>query len=127
MYNPHGMIDGADDLYAFLCRRQIPYVFLSNTGAKGACGVRDKLQRIGDFYLRADPPDESKILTAAEAQAAYMLATIPHGAKIFAISGGTNPSFWLQLLHSEAEREGLGELVESWDVRTHLSEGLAKE
>jgi len=127
IYNPHGTISGADDFYAFLCRRQIPYVFLSNTGAKGAAGVRDKLQRIGDFYLSADPPPESKILTAAEAQAAYMLATVPFGAKIFAIAGGAEPSFWMELLEREAERTGVAELVASWEVHTQLSESLAKE
>ena len=128
IYNPRGMIPGAEDFYAFLCRHHIPYVFLSNTGAKGAAGVREKLQRLGDFYMRNDKPPVSKILTAAEAQAAFMLDTIPRGAKIFAISGGSDPSFWLQLLHTEAERSGCAaDLVASWEIRTDLTDNAAKE
>ena len=40
MYNPLGAIPGADEFYAYLVRRKIPYVFLSNTGAKDNQGTQ---------------------------------------------------------------------------------------
>ena len=40
MYNPLGAIQGADEFYAYLVRRKIPYVFLSNTGAKDNQGTQ---------------------------------------------------------------------------------------
>ena len=84
IYEPRGLISGADDFYAYLCRKGIPHVFVSNTGAKGAAGVQKKLQALGGLHLSKNPPPLGRLLTAAEAQAAYMLETIPSGSKIFA-------------------------------------------
>ena len=53
VHAPHGLIHGADDFYAFLVRRQIPHVFVSNTGAKGASGVREKFARLAASTSRA--------------------------------------------------------------------------
>lgn len=122
VYTPHGLIHGADDFYAFLLRRQIPHVFLSNTGAKGSAGVRNKLMSSGGLFFSQQPPPLSRILTAAEAQASYMAATIPAGSRVFAISGGSDPSFWFDLVRSADP-----DLVASWDVRTHLDESTAKQ
>ena len=126
MYNPRGLIPGAEDFFGFLCRRNIPFVLLSNTGAKGARGVQEKLLHLGHLHLRQELLPVSKILTAAEAQAAYMLDTCPAGAKIFAISGGSDPAFWMGLLRAEAERKGCDPgLVDSWDIRTQASGATA--
>jgi len=128
MYNPRGLIPGAEDFFGFLCRRNIPFVLLSNTGAKGARGVQEKLLHLGHLHLRQELLPVSKILTAAEAQAAYMLDTCPAGAKIFAISGGSDPAFWMGLLRAEAERKGCDPgLVDSWDIRIQMTDPLAKE
>ena len=125
MYNPRGLIPGAEDFFGFLCRRNIPFVLLSNTGAKGARGVQEKLLHLGHLHLRQELLPVSKILTAAEAQAAYMLDTCPAGAKIFAISGGSDPAFWMGLLRAEAGRKGCDPgLVDSWDIRTQASANL---
>jgi hypothetical protein len=68
----------------------------------------------------------TELTTAAEAQAAYMLDTCPAGAKIFAISGGSDPAFWMGLLRAEAERKGCDPgLVDSWDIRTQASGATA--
>ena len=105
MYTPHGLIHGADDFYAFLVRRQIPHVFVSNTGAKGASGVREKLRKIGGLYLSGTPPPLERILTAAEAQARFLVDTIPRGSRVFAIAGGSDPAFWRELLETEGGSE----------------------
>ena len=127
MYSPHGPISGADEFYAFLVRRKIPYVFLSNTGAKGSQGTQTKLAKMG-FMLQQRPVPLENIYTAAQAQVAYMVKAVPRGARVFVIAGGASSpggiedSFWMQLL-----REQAFELSSSWDVRTYLSEGEAKE
>ena len=46
IYSPTGPIEGAAEFYAAVLRHK-PHVFLSNTGAKGADGVRAKLLRNG--------------------------------------------------------------------------------
>ena len=46
IYSPSGPIEGAAEFYAAVLRHK-PHVFLSNTGAKGADGVRSKLARNG--------------------------------------------------------------------------------
>ena len=111
MYSPSGPIPGADEFYGYLLRQRLPYVFLSNTGAKGAHGVQAKLAKNG-FLLRAAPVPTDNIYTAAQAprppaaaprrprslrsccapaaqaQCAYMADHIPHHARVFVIAGG---------------------------------------
>ena len=106
-------------------RRKIPYVFLSNTGAKGSQGTQAKLAKMG-FMMQHRPVPLRNIYTAAQAQVAYMVSVVPYGARVFVIAGGGHggieDSFWMQLL-----REQAFELSSSWDVRTYLSESEAKE
>ena len=76
IYSPNGPIDGAAEFYASVLRDR-PHVFLSNTGAKGADGVRQKLLRNG---IVMGPKSQSKhIYTAAQAQTKYMADTVPRG------------------------------------------------
>jgi ribonucleotide monophosphatase NagD (HAD superfamily) len=106
MYNPSGAIPGADAFYAYLLRRQLPFVFLSNTGAKGPHGVQSKLMSRG-FMLQAAPVPTENIYTAAQAQCRYMVDHIPPGARVFVIAGGVEAhadrasiegSWWMRLL-----------------------------
>ena len=48
IYSPQGPIEGAAEFYASVLRHK-PHVFLSNTGAKGADGVREKLNATMTF------------------------------------------------------------------------------
>ena len=57
-------------------RRKIPYVFLSNTGAKGSQGTQTKLAKMG-FMMQHRPVPLQNIYTAAQAQVAYMVSTVP--------------------------------------------------
>lgn len=60
------------------------------------------------------------VYTAAEAQCAFMADHVEPGSKVFVISGGGD--FWKDLV-----RELDPELLDSWDVRTSLSEAEAKQ
>jgi len=76
IYSPSGPIDGAAEFYAAVLRHK-PHVFLSNTGAKGADGVRQKLLRNG--IIMGPKSQDRCIYTAAQAQCKYMADTIPPG------------------------------------------------
>ncbi|KAJ1445523.1 HAD-like domain-containing protein [Pelagophyceae sp. CCMP2097] len=88
IYTPSGLIDGADDLWSYIIRRKLPYCFVSNTGAKGASGVRKKLANAdGAFALRHKPVPTRSIVTAAEATIEYLASRVAPGAKLFVIAG----------------------------------------
>ena len=122
IYSPQGPIEGAAEFYASVLRHK-PHVFLSNTGAKGADGVREKLGRNG--ITISPQATRTHIFTAAQAQTRYMIDRIPREARIFVIAGGDADgpgSYWMKLLQDES-----AELVSSWDLRTHLSDATARE
>jgi len=125
MYTPTGRIEGADTFYSYLAHQRIPHVFCSNTGAKGAPGVQAKLAKNG-FMLQAAPVPAAHIYTAAQAQCDYMVERLPPQARVFVFAGGAeevlSDSFWLKEL-----RERDAPLVDSWNIRTRLSELEAKE
>lgn len=122
IYQPSGPVEGAAEFYASVLRHK-PHVFLSNTGAKGADGVRAKLARNG--IIMGKESQSCHVYTAAQAQCRYMIDVIPHGARVFVIAGGDADgpgSYWMQLL-----RVGSKELISSWDIRTHLTDDMARE
>ena len=122
IYSPSGPIEGAAEFYASVLRHK-PHVFLSNTGAKGADGVRTKLARNG---IIMGPVSQAKhIYTAAQAQCRYMVDVIPAGARVFVIAGGNADgpgSYWMKLLRDQAS-----DLVSTWCIRTHLTTAMASE
>ncbi|KAL1496840.1 hypothetical protein AB1Y20_014426 [Prymnesium parvum] len=124
MYTPAGPIAGADAFHDYLLAKRLPYVFLSNTGAKGASGVAQRLAANGILSGGA-PVGHEHIYTASQAQCEYMVRTFARGAKVFVFAGGfettLEQSFWMERL-----RQLDAELVGSWDVRTFLTEVEAK-
>ena len=106
------------------------------------------------FMMQHRPVPLSNIYTAAQAQVAYMVSAVPRGSLVFVIAGNSHgaveDSFWMQarqqltwnqcpflvaqprahlacgtlwqLLHEKDQK-----LLESWDIRTYLSESEAKE
>ena len=122
IYSPSGPIPGAAEFYASVLRHK-PHVFLSNTGAKGAEGVRAKLARNG-IIMGADS-QRKHVYTAAQAQCAFMIDNIPHGARVFVIAGGDADgpgSYWMKLLRAQS-----AELVKSWSLKTRLSDDKARD
>jgi hypothetical protein len=70
-----------------------------------------------------EPVPLTHILTAAEAQVDYMLRTVPEGAKVLLISGGEQS--WRGDLRTRGGAAGAA-LVDTWEMRTALSESEAK-
>jgi ribonucleotide monophosphatase NagD (HAD superfamily) len=121
MYLESGLIPGAVRFFEWMKDTGKQFVFLSNTGAKGSDGVVQKFA--SEKYKLCDGVLALKhVYTAAEAQMALMVHPvqgIPWGAKVFVVAGG---SFWLEMLLRKDSP-----VVRSWDVRTSLSDGEAKE
>ena len=86
VYRPNSLINGAISFHEFLISTGKPFVYLSNTGAKGAEAVRRKL-RTPTYCVSAERLPEHSVFTAAEAQVDFMAERIPSGAKIFVVSG----------------------------------------
>ena len=125
IYSPSGPIEGAAEFYASVLRHKA-HVFLSNTGAKGADGVRRKLARNGIIMNQSSQCKH--IYTATQAQCSYMIDTIPRGARVFVIAGGDADgpgSYWMRLLREESPASA--DLVASWCLRTQLTDSMARE
>ena len=100
IYSPTGPIEGAAEFYAAVLRHK-PHVFLSNTGAKGADGVRAKLSRNG--IILGPGSQERHIWTATQAQCRFLADTLPPAARVFVIAGGNRgDAFWRARLQALA-------------------------
>jgi ribonucleotide monophosphatase NagD (HAD superfamily) len=118
MYQPGSLLPGALEFYDWLKGTGKPFVFLSNTGAKGSTGVQKKLTT-APYALEGPPVPLRNAYTAAEAQMEYLRHTIPSAAKVFVISGG---EFWMNALRMKDPL-----LYDSWDLRTNLTTHESKE
>ena len=118
IYSPRSLLPGAQAFYDMLRATGKPFVFLSNTGAKGSAGVQTKF-RGADHKLEGPMLSLRNVYTAAEAQMEYLRNTVPSRAKVFVVSGG---SFWTNMLRMKDPL-----LYDSWDLRTALSTAEAKE
>ena len=119
VYRPNALIAGTRHFHEWLVHTGKPFVYLSNTGAKSSEAVRRKL-RTPRYCLSAAPLPEGTIFTAAEAQVEFMADNIPEGAKVFVVTGGGD--FWYRLLQQKCP-----DLLETWEVRTSLTEEEAKQ
>ena len=122
MYQPGGLLPGAREFYRWLVDSGTPYVFLSNTGAKNSLSVQKKFSA-APYQLDALVP-LANILTAAEAQVDFMLANVPPHARILVLQGGSG--VWRDDLRTRGGAAGAA-LVDTWQVRTALSDEEAKE
>ena len=122
MYQPGGLLPGAREFYRWLVDSGTPYVFLSNTGSKNSASIQKKLSA-APYQLDTLVP-LANILTAAEAQVDFMLTTVPAHARILVIQGGSGA--WREDLRTRGGAAGAA-LVDTWQVRTALSDEEAKE
>jgi ribonucleotide monophosphatase NagD (HAD superfamily) len=119
VYRPNSLMPGASDFHEWLVSTGKQFVYLSNTGAKASEAVRRKLSSPSYYVGEKLPPD--CVWTAADAQVEFMADNIPVGAKVFVVSGACG-DFWLPLL-----RERCPALVDTWEIRTAMSETEAKQ
>ena len=119
VYRSNSLMAGASTFHEWLVSTGKQFVYLSNTGAKASEAVRRKLSS-PKFFLSSELPPQC-VWTAADAQVEFMAEHIPVGAKVFVVSGACG-DFWLALL-----RERCPALVDTWEIRTTMSETEAKD
>jgi len=122
LYQPGGLLPGAKEFYAWLRRTEMPFVLLSNTGAKNSLAVQRKLSS-RPYTIDSQPVPLERIHTACEAQADYLLDHVPAGARILVLS---STSVWLDDLRTRRGAEG-ARLVATWTICTTISEEQAKD
>mmetsp|Transcript_9937 Transcript_9937/g.26436 ORF Transcript_9937/g.26436 Transcript_9937/m.26436 type:complete len:429 (+) Transcript_9937:196-1482(+) len=119
MYSPSGLLPGARAFYAWLQEAGHSFAFLSNTGAKGSMQVQQKFMT-PPFELSPLAVQLRHIFTAAEAQMQLLVDIVPQSGRLYVMAGGDGT--WINALRMSAPL-----LVDSWEIRTHLSDREAKE
>eukprot|EP00760_Papus_ankaliazontas_P030892 PhM_4_TR508/c0_g1_i1/m.42375/K02566/nagD; NagD protein len=89
MYMPDGLIPGALKFYDWLLATNKPFVFLSNSAAKGPQGVQTKFLT-SPFNLSETPVPLSKIRTAANGIASYVDERVPANSSLYIIQTTSN-------------------------------------
>ena len=116
LYNAEQPIAIAAEVVAWVKRRGIPHLFVTNTTSRGRAALVDKLARFGVTT------EESRIFTPPAAAAAW-LRLQPSGAVALFVPAATRSEFeGLPYLLEEAESGAsyivIGDLAERWDYRT---------
>ena len=121
IYQPSGMIPGAEDVLTMLERTGCQYALLSNTGAKPHSAVQEKLAT-GLFECQpgASPIPPGRIYTAADAQVDFMLSGhLPRGSRLLVVAADDR---WKDMMRAQD-----AELFDSWEVAETMDVDTAKE
>jgi HAD superfamily hydrolase (TIGR01450 family) len=121
IYQPDGLIPGAEDVLTWIERSGRQYVLLSNNGALPYSAVYDKLSRCA-FECKPDgePIPPGCIYTAHDSQVDFMLSGhLPSGSKLLVLAPDGR---W------KAEmRERMPKLFDSWEIADDMDVDTAKE
>jgi len=121
IYQPSGMIPGAEDVLTMLERTGCQYALLSNTGAKPHSAVQEKLAT-GLFECQpcASPIPPGRIYTAADAQVDFMLSGhLPRGSRLLVVAADDR---WKDMMRAQDAA-----LFDSWEVAETMDVDTAKE
>jgi len=121
IYQPSGLIPGAEDVLAHLDCNDCQYALLSNTGAKPHSAVQEKLSA-GLFECKpgGKPLPPGRIYTAADAQVDFMLSGhLPRGSRLLVVAADDR---WKGMMLEKNQ-----ELFESWEVAESMDVDTAKE
>lgn len=121
MYLPGGLVPGARPFVQWMEASGFPFVFLSNSGAKGVAGVQAKFMT-PPYVLQDKPIKLSQSYTGASAVAAWLADTAPAGARLFIIQGMTHYGTTTDSFVRVMRRLVPPALLASWDWRTDLND-----
>ena len=122
LYQPSGLVPGAEDVLSWLERSGAPYALLSNTGAKPNTAVQRKLSA-APFECRPNgsPVPLERIYTAADAQVDFLLSGhLPAGSRLVVVAPDDR---WREMLVARDDEGQFG----TWEVRSTLDLDTAKE
>jgi HAD superfamily hydrolase (TIGR01458 family) len=116
LYNSDRPIEGAAETVGWLRRKQIPFLFCTNTTSRGRDTLVEKLDRFGI------PATQDDILTPASAAAEWLRGRTDGPAAIF-VRPKTKPEFaGIPTVPDEAENGAsfvvIGDLGNMWDFQT---------
>jgi len=120
MYDPAGILPGAKKFHNWLVTNNKPFVFLSNSPAKGPDGVQNKFLT-PPFVLSNQPVPLSHIRTAATAVSQFLYENAPEGSHLYILESGYCPKgrpcdSCIRVLKKQVPKK----LLETWDMRTDL-------
>jgi len=121
IYQPDGLIPGAEDVLSWIEHSGRQYVLLSNTGAQPFGSVYDRLSRCAfECKPEGNPIPEGHIYTANDAQVDFMLSGhLPSGARLLVLAPDDR---W-----KAAFRERAPALFDSWEIAEDMDVDTAKE
>uniref|UniRef100_A0A7S2GL26 EF-hand domain-containing protein n=1 Tax=Octactis speculum TaxID=3111310 RepID=A0A7S2GL26_9STRA len=124
IYQPSGLIPGAEEMLTWIQESGYQYALLSNTGSTSYESLHKKLSKPGGLYeCRPEGKTfpEGRCYTAADAQVDFMTSGhLPAGSRLLVLA--PENSGWKEMM-CERNRE----LYESWDVRLDMDVDTAKE
>ena len=116
LYNSDDPIPGAVETLAWVRRREIPHLFVTNTTSRGRDALADKLERFG---IRADL---TEIMTPCEAAADWLRSEGGKGVALFVRPAARQAFEGLECVPDNAESGAryvvIGDLGSAWDFRT---------
>ena len=121
MYVPGGLLPGARSFVQWMQATNKSFVFLSNSGAKGAEGVQAKFLT-PPYKLQDKPIGLEHCHTSADALAKWLSDTAPQGARIFIVQAVVKYGSTIDSFTRIMKRSVPPELLESWDWRTDMNE-----
>eukprot|EP00756_Hemistasia_phaeocysticola_P049290 Hpha_TRINITY_DN23748_c0_g1::TRINITY_DN23748_c0_g1_i1::g.93211::m.93211 len=130
MYNPKGLVKGAESFFQYLEKSGKPFVFLSDTGAKGPLGTQTKFLT-PPFNISSKPIPLTQIFTAASATATFLEDHAGAGSRIYLLqstaSFGTPPHRTNDSCRKVIARTVPAPLYDSWDIRTDMTDHEIKQ
>ncbi len=116
LYNSEEPIPGAAEALAWLRRRQVPHLFVTNTTSRSRDVLRDKLARFGI------PASPTQIMTPCEAAADWLRSRNEGGVALFLRPAARTAFDGLECLADQAESGAryvvIGDLGSAWDFQT---------
>ena len=126
MYVPGALVPGAKSFVAWMEATNNSFVFLSNSGAKGAAGVQAKFMT-PPYVLQNKQIGINQAYTSANAVASLLKDTAPRGSRLFIVQavshyGSTTDSF-VRIMHKLVPAT----LLNTWDWRTDMSDSTIEQ
>jgi phospholysine phosphohistidine inorganic pyrophosphate phosphatase len=116
LYNSEEPIPGAADTLAWVRRRAIPHLFVTNTTSRGREALAGKLARFGI------PASPAEVMTPCEAAADWLRSRDHGGVALFVRSAARAAFDGLECLPDDAESGArhvvIGDLGSAWDFPT---------
>merc|ERR1719272_2388546 len=115
-----GFIENAIDMHRLLVKKNIPFMYLSNSASKGAQGVDAKFRGLG----LAEGIGQNRAFTAGDGLAAFLVARAPSNSRILVLDSSSTFNGETDSCLRVIKRT---QTATKWILRVDLQEDEAKE